>query len=77
MYNQAKQPSFSQAEYRAKKKLTRYDIFLAKMKNTVPGSRLIAVIEPYYPKIGSRGGVHSLVINYALHVLHPAIIWFS
>lgn len=49
------QKSFSQAEYEAKKKLTRRDIFLAKMEQIVPWSRLIAVVEPHYPKSGKRG----------------------
>jgi transposase, IS5 family len=49
------QTSFSQAEYNAKKKLTRRDLFLAKMEQVVPWSRLIAVIEPHYPKSGKRG----------------------
>lgn len=50
-----KQLSFSQAEYGAKKKLTRRDLFLARMNDVVPWNRLIAVIEPYYPKSGKRG----------------------
>ena len=49
------QTSFSQAEYSAKKKLTRRDLFLAKMEQVVPWRRLIAVIEPHYPKSGRRG----------------------
>ena len=52
---QTKQLSFSQAEYGSKKKLTRRDLFLAKMESVVPWARLIAVIEPYYPKSGKRG----------------------
>ncbi len=52
---QSKQLSFSQAEYGSKKKLTRRDIFLAKMESVVPWARLIAVVEPYYPKSGKRG----------------------
>lgn len=49
------QPSLSQAEYGAKKKRSRRDIFLAKMEQMVPWSRLTAVIEPHYPKSGKRG----------------------
>ena len=52
---QNEQLSFSQAEYGGKKKLTRRDVFLAKMESVVPWGRLIAVIEPYYPKSGKRG----------------------
>ena len=49
------QTSFSQAEYNANKKLTRRDLFLAKMEQVVAWSRLIAVVEPHYPKSGNRG----------------------
>jgi IS5 family transposase len=49
------QMSFAQVEYSAKKKLTRRDIFLAKMEQVVPWERLIAVVEPHYPKSGRRG----------------------
>src|SRR3990167_8640116 len=52
---QTKQLSFSQAEYGSKKKQTRRDVFLAKMESVVPWARLIAVIEPHYPKSGKRG----------------------
>jgi len=52
---QTKQLSFSQAEYGSKKKQTRRDVFLAKMESVVPWVRLIAVIEPHYPKSGKRG----------------------
>ena len=52
---QTEQLSFSQAEYGSKKKLTRRDIFLAKMESVVPWSRLVAVVEPFYPKSGKRG----------------------
>jgi hypothetical protein len=52
---QSNQLSFYQAEYGSKKKLTRRDKFLAEMESVVPWERLIAVIEPYYPKSGKRG----------------------
>src|SRR5512137_862909 len=48
------QPSFSQAEFAAKKKITRREKFLARMEEIIPWSRLLAVIEPFYPK-GERG----------------------
>ena len=48
------QPSFSQAEYANKKKTTRREQFLARMEEVIPWSRLLAVIEPFYPK-GQRG----------------------
>lgn len=44
------QMSFAQAEYAGKKKQTRRDKFLAQMEQVVSWQRLLAVIEPYYPK---------------------------
>ena len=48
------QPSFSQAEFADKKKITRREKFLARMEAIIPWPRLVAVIEPFYPK-GQRG----------------------
>ena len=49
-----KQMSFAQAEYAGKKKMTRREKFLKEMEQVVPWARLVAVIEPHYPK-GMRG----------------------
>lgn len=51
----SQQSSFSQVEYAGKKKQTRRDVFLGEMQVVVPWKRLIAVVEPYYPKSGKRG----------------------
>jgi IS5 family transposase len=48
------QPSFSQAEFASKKKTTRREKFLARMEEVIPWAKLLAVIEPHYPK-GQRG----------------------
>jgi IS5 family transposase len=48
------QMSFAQSEYAGKKKMTRRERFLAEMEKVVPWGRLVAVIEPHYPK-GERG----------------------
>ena len=48
------QPSFSQAEFADKKKITRREKFLARMEPVIPWAKLLAVIEPFYPK-GERG----------------------
>ena len=48
------QISFAVAEYEGKKKITRREVFLAKMAQVVPWARLMEVIEPYYPKSGKR-----------------------
>lgn len=50
-----RQISFSQTEYAKKKKQTRREVFLAKMEQVVPWSRLMEVIAPHYPKSGGRG----------------------
>src|SRR5271157_5820209 len=47
-------PSFSQAEFATKKKITRREKFLARMEALIPWARLLAIIEPFYPK-GERG----------------------
>jgi IS5 family transposase len=48
------QPSFSQAEFADKKKITRREKFLARMEGVIPWAKLLAIIEPFYPK-GERG----------------------
>jgi transposase, IS5 family len=48
------QMSFAQSEYAMKKKVTRRERFLGGMEQVVPWERLVAVIEPHYPK-GERG----------------------
>jgi len=39
-----------------KKKQTRRELFLAEMDSVVPWTRLLALIEPHYPKAGPKGG---------------------
>jgi IS5 family transposase len=48
------QTTFAHAAFAAKKKTTRREKFLARMEEVIPWSRLLAVIEPHYPK-GQRG----------------------
>jgi IS5 family transposase len=49
-----RQTSFAQSEFAAKKKQTRRERFLGEMEAAVPWARLVALIEPFYPK-GQRG----------------------
>ena len=49
------QRSFARAEDAIKKKCTRREKLLAEMERIVPWERLIAVIEPVYPKSGRVG----------------------
>ncbi|MEI6194375.1 MAG: IS5 family transposase [Verrucomicrobiota bacterium] len=51
------QPSFSQAEFADKKKVTRREKFLTRMEAVIPWAKLLTVIEPFYPK-GERGCPH-------------------
>jgi IS5 family transposase len=64
------QRSFASAEYALKKKQTRREKFLSEMERVVPWSRLIAVIEPLYPKSGRVGrqpiGVPRMLRMYCL-----------
>ena len=50
------QLSFASLDFAAKKKRTKRDVFLAEMSAVVPWSRLEALIEPHYPKLGLKGG---------------------
>jgi IS5 family transposase len=49
-----RQIGFAEAESAGKKRVTKRQRFLAEMEKVVPWSRLLSVIEPYYPK-GERG----------------------
>lgn len=50
-----KQTTFASMSYSAKKRRTRREKFLAEMEQVVPWAKLVALIEPYYPKWGRRG----------------------
>src|SRR5262245_25569196 len=50
-----KQTSFASLEYAGKKRKTRREVFLAEMDRVVPWQRLIALIEPHYPRSGRVG----------------------
>ena len=54
MIGMTQQPSFAQVEFAAKQKVTRRERFLARMEELIPWAKLLAVIEPHYPK-GERG----------------------
>ena len=47
-----KQPAFPSLTQAMKKKVTRREQFLAEMDAVVPWRRLLALIEPHYPKTG-------------------------
>lgn len=49
------QTTFSELEYSAKKKQTRRDRFLEEIEAVTPWAKLVAAIEPFYPKGEGRG----------------------
>lgn len=51
-----KQRSLAESEFVKKPKATRRQVFLAEMDRVVPWARLLALIEPHYPKVGAKGG---------------------
>ena len=48
------QITFAHAEFAAKRKTTRRETFLARLDEVIPWAKLLAVLEPFYPK-GQRG----------------------
>ncbi len=64
------QLSFSSTEHAMKKRITRREKFLGEMERVVPWVRLVAVIEPVYPKSGRVGrppiGVERMLRMYFL-----------
>jgi IS5 family transposase len=51
-----KQPALPRLSHTMKKKVTRREAFLSEMEAVVPWTRLLALIEPHYPKAGPQGG---------------------
>ena len=50
-----RQTSFTSLEFAGKKRVTRREKFLAQMQQVVPWARLLALIEPHYPRSGRVG----------------------
>jgi IS5 family transposase len=63
-----KQPAFSGLRHAMKKKQTRRERFLAEMEAVVPWTRLLALIEPHYPKAGPKGGRPPMPLETMLRV---------
>ena len=63
-----KQPAFPGLREAMKKKVTRREQFLAEMNAVVPWSRLLALIAPYYPKVGPKGGRPPMPLETMLRV---------
>lgn len=63
-----KQPAIPSLRYAVKKKVTRREMFLTEMNAVVPWARLIGLIEPHYPKAGSKGGRPPMPLEMMLRV---------
>ena len=63
-----KQPAFPSMTQAMKKKQTRREQFLAEMDAVVPWDRLLSLIEPYYPKVGPKGGRPPMPLETMLRV---------
>jgi hypothetical protein len=63
-----KQRAFPGLRDAIKKKQTRRDLVLAEMDAVVPWGRLLALIEPHYPKSGPKGGRPPMPLETMLRV---------
>ena len=63
-----KQPAIPGLSDAVKKKVTRRVTFLAEMDTVVPWGRLLALIEPHYPKVGPKGGRPPMPLEVMLRV---------
>ncbi len=68
------QMSFGDAEYAAKRKKTRRELFLEEMEQVVPWRSLLKLIEPFYPLAGN--GRHPYPLEKMLRV-HLMQNWFG
>lgn len=63
-----KQPAIPGLREAMKTKLTRRERFLVEMDGVVPWGRLLALIEPFYPKAGPKGGRPPMLLETMLRV---------
>jgi IS5 family transposase len=63
-----KQPALPRLSHTLKKKVTRREAFPAEMDAVVPWMRLLALIEPHYPKAGPQGGRPPMPLETMLRV---------
>lgn len=63
-----KQPAFPGLRHAMKKRRTRREKFLAEMEAVVPWTRVLALIEPHYPKAGPKGGRPPMPLETMLRV---------
>jgi hypothetical protein len=69
-----KQVSFATLAETGKKRKTKRERFLEKMEQVVPWSRLVALIEPHYPKAGKGRRPRGLETMLRLYFMQ---LWFN
>jgi len=69
-----KQRTFAGAAWSAKGKVTRREGFLGEMDAVIPWPRLVALIEPHYPKAGAGRQPHPLERMLRIHFMQH---WFN
>ena len=69
-----KQMTFVDAEYAGKRKQTRKELFLIEMDQVVPWKRLVALIEPHYPKGEGGRPAYPLMAMLRVHLMQN---WFG
>lgn len=68
------QLSFAEAEYAAKRKKTRREVFLEEMELVVPWKELVKVITPFYPVAGRGRRPYPLEAMLRIHLMQN---WFA
>ncbi|MCW8885082.1 MAG: IS5 family transposase [Motiliproteus sp.] len=68
------QLSFADSEFNSKRRQTRKEKFLGRMEKLVPWPRLIAVIEPHYPKAGNGRRPYPLMTMLRIHCMQH---WYN
>jgi transposase, IS5 family len=68
------QISFAEAEYAAKRKKTRREVFLEEMELVVPWKALVKVISPFYPVAGRGRRPYPLEAMLRVHLMQN---WFA
>lgn len=68
------QISFAEAEYAAKRKKTRREVFLEEMELVVPWKALVKVISPFYPVVGRGRRPYPLEAMLRVHLMQN---WFA
>ena len=63
-----KQPAIPGLRDALNKKVTRREKFLLEMDEVVPWVRLVALIEPHYPKVGPKGGRPPMPLEMMLRI---------